>query len=116
MVGVPICNHISKAIEGSKCTVCVVSKNWLESDWCQFEFCVAHCLATVEKRIRLLVILKEEIPKDKISGDLKFYMRTFTYLDAAEPLFLSRLLNDLPKPDGDETREADDGSERIPLL
>ena len=103
-------------MNGSKYTICVVSKNWLESDWCQFEFRVAHSMATVEKKIRLLVILKEEIPKNKSTGDLKFYMRTFTYLDAAQPLFWSRLLNDLPKPDRDETREADDGSERIPLL
>ena len=116
LIGVPICDNISKAIEGSKCTICVVSKNWLESDWCQFEFRVAHCLATVEKQIRLLVILKEEIPKDKISGDLKFYMRTFTYLDAAQPLFWSRLLNDLPKPDGDEVIEVGDDRDVIELV
>ena len=102
LIGVPICDNISKAIECSKCTVCVVSKNWLESEWCQFEFRVAHCLATVEKKTRLLVILKEEIPKDKIEGDLKFYMKTFTYLDSAHPLFWSRLLNDLPRPDGEK--------------
>ena len=99
VIGFPICENISKAVNGSKCTICVVSRNWLESDWCQFEFRVAHSMATVEKKVRLLVILKEEIPKNKISGDLKFYMRTFTYLDAAQPLFWSRLLNDLPKPD-----------------
>ena len=101
LIGVPICDNISKATEGSKCTICVVSKNWLESDWCQFEFRVAHCLATVEKKARLLVILKEEIPRDLIKGDLKFYMKTFTYLNSAHPLFWSRLLNDLPRPDGE---------------
>ena len=108
LIGVPICDNISKAIEGSKCTVCVVSKNWLESDWCQFEFRVAHCLATVEKKARLLVILKEEIPKDKIKGDLKYYMKTFTYLDSAHPLFRSRLLNDLPRPDVNEVKDNED--------
>ena len=102
LVGVPICDNITRAIEGSKCTICVVSKNWLESDWCQFEFRVAHCLATVEKKTRLLVILKEEIPKDEIKGELKFYIKTFTYLDSAHPLFWSRLLNDLPIPYGEE--------------
>ena len=107
LVGVPICDNITKAIEGSKCTVCVVSKNWLESDWCQFEFRVAHCLATVEKKTRLLVILKEEIPKDKIKGDLKFYMKTFTYmyLDSDHPLFWPRLLHDLPRPDTEKVRD-----------
>ena len=115
LIGVPICDNISKAIEGSKCTICVVSRNWLESDWCQFEFRVAHCLATVEKKTRLLVILKEEIPKDKIQGDLKFYMKTFTYLDSAQPLFWSRLLNDLPKPDGEEIREDNQQREVIEL-
>ena len=97
-VGIPICDNITKAIEGSKCTLVVVSRNWLESDWCQFEFRVAHCLATVEKKMRLLVILKEEIPDDKIEGDLRLYMKTFTYLDSANLLFWSRLLNDLPAP------------------
>ena len=116
LIGVPICDNISKAIEGSKCTVCVVSKNWLESDWCQFEFRVAHCLATIEKQIRLLVIIKEEIPKDKIKGDLKYYMKTFTYLDSAQPLFLSRLLNDLPRPDVEEVRDENGQRDVIELL
>ena len=97
-VGIPICDNITKAIEGSKCTLAIVSRNWLESDWCQFEFRVAHCLATVEKKVRLLVILKEHIPDDKIDGDLRLYIKTFTYLDAANQLFWPRLLNDLPAP------------------
>ena len=116
LVGVPICDNITKATECSKCTVCVVSKNWLESDWCQFEFRVAHCLATVEKKTRLLVILKEEIPKDKIEGDLKFYMKTFTYLDSAHPLFWSRLLNDLPRPDGEKVMVENEQRDVIELI
>ena len=116
LVGVPICDNITRAIEGSKCTICVVSKNWLESDWCQFEFRVAHCLATVEKKTRLLVILKEEIPKDKIKGELKFYIKTFTYLDAAHPLFWSRLLNDLPIPYGEELRNDTEHMDDIELI
>ena len=97
-VGIPICENITRAIEGSKCTIVVVSRNWLESDWCQFEFRVAHCLAVVEKRTRLLVILKEQVPNAEIEGDLQLYMKTFTYLDSANQLFWSRLLNDLPTP------------------
>ena len=99
LIGVSISDNMEKAIERSKSTICVVSNNWLESDWCQYEFRVAHCVATVEKQSRLIVILMEEIPKDKIKGDLKYYMKTFTYLDSAHPLFWSRLLNDLPRPD-----------------
>ena len=116
LIGEPICDNIRKAVEGSKCTVCVVSKNWLESEWCQFEFRVAHSLAIVEKQIRLLVILKEEIPKNKISGYLKFYMKTFTYLDRSHPLFWSRLLNDLPRPDGDNIRLENEQRDDIELM
>ena len=38
LIGEPICDNIRKAVhvESSKCTICVVSENWLESDWCQF--------------------------------------------------------------------------------
>ena len=106
---------MEKAIQGSKCTVCVVSNNWLESDWCQFEFRVAHCVATVEKQSRLLVILKEEIPKTKIKGDLKYYIKTFTYLDSAHPLFWSRLLNDLPRPDVEAKRDEHENRDIIVL-
>ena len=116
LIGEPICDNIRKAVEGSKCTVCVVSKNWLESDWCQFEFRVAHGVASVEKQIRLLVILKEEIPKNKITGYLKFYMKTFTYLDSAHSLFWSRLLNDLPRPDVDNIREENEQRDVIELM
>ena len=97
-VGIPICDNITRAIEGSKCTLVVVSKNWLESDWCQFEFRVAHCLATVEKKSRLIVLLQEKIPADEIKGDLELYIKTFTYLDSTNKLFWPRLLTDLPKP------------------
>ena len=116
LIGEPICENIRKAVEGSKCTVCVVSRNWLESEWCQFEFRVAHGVASVEKQIRLLVILKEEIPKNKITGYLKFYMKTFTYLDSAHSLFWSRLLNDLPRPDGENIREENEQRDVIELM
>ena len=115
MIGEPICDNIRKAVEGSKCTVCVVSENWLESEWCQFEFRIAHVLASVEKHMRLLVILNEEIPKNQISGYLKFFMKTFTYLDSAHPLFWFRLLIDLPKPDGENIREENEQMDEIEL-
>ena len=98
VIGEPICNNITRAVEGSKCTLVVVSRNWLESQWCQFEFRIAHCLAHLENRSRLLVLLMEEIPVSKVKGDLKFYMKTFTYLDSSHQLFWPRLLNDLPAP------------------
>ena len=98
VIGEPICNNITRAVEGSKCTLVVVSRSWLESQWCQFEFRTAHCLAHVENRSRLLVLLMEEIPMSKVKGDLKLYMKTFTYLDSCHQLFWPRLLNDLPTP------------------
>ena len=110
-VGIPICDNITRVIEGSKCTLVVVSRNWLESDWCQFEFRVAHCLATVEKKSRLIVLLQEKIPSDEIKGDLELYIKTFTYLDSNNKLFWPRLLTDLPKPNINEARNENDAHE-----
>ena len=114
-VGIPICDNITSAIEGSKCTLVVVSRNWLESDWCQFEFRVAHCLATVEKKSRLIVLLKEKIPADEIKGDLELYIKTFTYLDSTNKLFWPRLLTDLPVPNIDKVRNQNDAHENDEL-
>ena len=58
----------------------------------------------------------EEIPKDKIKGDLKYYIKTFTYLDSAHPLFWSRLLNDLPRPDVAEKRDDHENRDMVELI
>ena len=119
LVGVPICDNITNAVEGSKCTLVVVSENWLESDWCQYEFRVAHALM-IERRTRLLVVLQEKIPDNKIKGELRLYIKTFTYLDSANQLFWSRLLNDLPPPDEDNQQQQEQdqtlGNDMIELM
>ena len=61
-------------------------RTWLKSEKCEFGFCVAHDLASVKKQTRLLLILKEEIPKIKLFGCLKFYIKTIKYLDSAHQL------------------------------
>ena len=119
LVGVPICDNITNAVEGSKCTLVVVSENWLESDWCQYEFRIAHALM-IERRTRLLVVLQEKIPDNKIKGELRLYIKTFTYLDSANQLFWSRLLNDLPPPDEDNQQQQEQdqtfGNDMIELM
>ena len=59
----------------------------------------------IERRTRLLVVLQEKIPDNKIKGELRLYIKTFTYLDSANQLFWSRLLNDLPPPDEDNRQQ-----------
>ena len=109
VVGIPIYHNIKMAVENSKCTVVVVSQNWLKSEWCQAEFRVAHCVGTVEKKIRLLVVLMEPVADKDASPDLKLYMKTFTYLDIKYKLFWAKLLSQLPRPQQDRNEQIELG-------
>ena len=98
--GVPVAMNIVRYMQASHCTVMVVSKNFLKSDWCKYEFRMAHYDAIKEKHNRVIVVLIEDITGEDIEDDLKVYMKTNTYLKHDDAKFWPRFLMSLPKPSG----------------
>ena len=98
--GLPIAQNIVNCIDASHCTVMVVSKNFLESDWCKYEFRVAHQSALIEKRTKVIVVVYGEVDSNKMDNDLRMYLKTNTYLKKDDPRFWNKLLMSLPKPSG----------------
>ena len=98
--GVPVATNIVRYMQASHCTVMVVSKNFLKSDWCKYEFRMAHYNAIKEKHNRVIVVLIEDITGEDIEDDLKVYMKTNTYLKHDDAKFWPRFLMSLPKPSG----------------
>ncbi|XP_056457877.1 toll-like receptor 21, partial [Gadus chalcogrammus] len=61
-------HNIVDAVYGSRKTVCVVSRNFLQSEWCSMEIQLASYRLLDEHRDILLLVFLEHIPESKLSS------------------------------------------------
>ena len=98
--GKSIAENVIHCIESSKCTLMMISRNFISSEWCQYEFKAAHHGAIIERKSKVLLVLLERLDTDQLDADLKLYIKTHTYLDVKDPQFTAKLILALPKPCG----------------
>ncbi|MED6268051.1 hypothetical protein CHARACLAT_018342, partial [Characodon lateralis] len=60
--GKPITDNITDAIYGSRKTICVISRRYLESEWCSREVQIASFRLFDEQRDVLILVFLEDIP------------------------------------------------------
>ncbi|XP_059183411.1 uncharacterized protein LOC131962426 [Centropristis striata] len=65
--GKPIIENITDAIYGSRKTICVISRRYLESEWCSREIQVASFRLFDEKKDVLILVFLEDIPTSHMS-------------------------------------------------
>ncbi|KAL0961777.1 hypothetical protein UPYG_G00331600 [Umbra pygmaea] len=65
--GKPIIENITDAIYGSRKTICVISRRYLESEWCSREIQVASFRLFDEQKDVLILLFLEEIPDQQLS-------------------------------------------------
>lgn len=65
--GKPIIDNITDAIYGSRKTICVISRRYLESEWCSREIQVASFRLFDEQKDVLILVFLEEIPITQLS-------------------------------------------------
>lgn len=91
-------DSIVHSVRASKRTILVLSENFLESEYCKFEFQVAHEQLMREKKSRMIILLLDNLDPSKVKdADLKLYLRTRTYLKVGEPLFWQKLIFAMPE-------------------
>ncbi|XP_062606162.1 toll-like receptor 1 [Saccostrea cucullata] len=93
--GKTIFENIVKCIENSRHTVIVLSRNFLSSQFCLWEFQEAFQQSIVERKRHLVIILLEDIPDKDLPNDLRRCMKTFTYIKKDDKIFVDRLLYSL---------------------
>ena len=98
--GKSVAENIINCIETSKCTLMIVSMNFVRSEWCCYEFKAAHHEAIKERKGNILLVLLEELDVKQLDADIKMYIKTHTYLETKHPQFTERLILALPKPCG----------------
>lgn len=65
--GKPIVENITDAIYGSRKTLCVISRRYLQSEWCSREMQVASFRLFDERRDVLILVFLEDIPSCHLS-------------------------------------------------
>ncbi|KAL1479849.1 hypothetical protein MTO96_034775 [Rhipicephalus appendiculatus] len=79
--------------------MCLCRRNFVVSEWCRWEFRVAHQRALQDNVNRLTVILVEEFAPGALNDDLRQHVRETNYLRWKEANFRERFLRSIPRKD-----------------
>lgn len=79
-VGSGILENIISCMDQSRCLLLLISEDFLNSQWCQFEMNLAQHRLLETRREKLILVLLEDIPSRKQPRTLKYLMRTKTYI------------------------------------
>ena len=113
-LGAAIAESIVAAVENSKRVIIVLSENFLNSEWCHYEFQTAHHKLLQERKNRIIIILLHEINNDLHDNQLRIYLKTHTYVKYGDPWFWPKLEYAMPDSDVEENEE--DINETLPPL
>ncbi|XP_059361551.1 toll-like receptor 13 [Carassius carassius] len=85
--GKPIMDNIVDGIYSSRKTICVISRHYLESEWCSREIQIASFRLFDEKKDVLILIFLENIPSHQLSPyyRMKRLIQRKTYLSWPKP-------------------------------
>ncbi|CAC5357490.1 unnamed protein product [Mytilus coruscus] len=94
--GATIADNIIRSIDDSTHTLIVLTENFTKSEWCQMEFQKAFH-QTLKHRKHLIVILLGDLDTSTLNRDIKFCIKTYTFLKVSEILFWAKLYKALSK-------------------
>ncbi|XP_051536104.1 toll-like receptor 13 isoform X2 [Myxocyprinus asiaticus] len=85
--GKPIMDNIVDGIYSSRKTICVISRHYLESEWCSREIQVASFRLFDEKKDVLILVFLENIPSHQLSPyyRMRRLIKKRTYLSWPQP-------------------------------
>lgn len=91
-----VADTIIEAVESSRRTIIVLSKNFLHNEWCRFEFKSALHEVLKDRRRRLIFIVMGELPQRDLDPDLRLYLKTNTVIEWGDRQFWQKLQFAMP--------------------
>ena len=105
VVGAPIQENIVNSVNQSKRMLMILSRSFLESEWCLLEFRAAHHKVLKERMNYLIIILFDDVDFAKLDDEMRLYMRTNTYLSVGNKWFWEKLFYAMPQSSNGELRQ-----------
>ncbi|XP_045449801.1 toll-like receptor 6 [Melitaea cinxia] len=91
-----VADTIIEAVESSKRTIIILSKNFINNEWCRFEFKTALHEVLKERRRRLIIILLGELPNRDIDPELRLCLKANTCIEWGDRQFWQKLRFAMP--------------------
>ena len=104
--GEPIAETILESVKKSRRMIMVLSRNFIQSEWCMLEFRAAHRKVLKGRTNYLIIVLFDDVNVDTLDDELKLYLKTNTYLSVQSKWFWQQLKYALPQ----KKLETSDGS------
>ena len=95
--GAPIIENILKNVKKSRRMIMVLSRNYIQSEWCMVEFRTAHLNVLKGRANYLIIVLFDDVNVEALDDELKLYLRTNTYLSVQSKSFWQQLKYALPQ-------------------
>jgi len=98
----PVSGYLSDAIveamEASRRSILVISENFLKNEWCRYEFKSAHLeVLRTNQRHKLILIFIGKINAADFDPDIRYWMKTATFLQWGEKMFWDKLRYAMPE-------------------
>ncbi|CAB4004821.1 toll-like [Paramuricea clavata] len=103
--GAPIAETILESVKKSRRMIMVLSRNFIQSEWCMLEFRAAHRRVLKGRTNYLIIVLFDDVNVDSLDDELKLYLKTNTYLSVQSKWFWQQLKYALPQ----KKQETSDG-------
>ncbi|KAF2362520.1 Toll/interleukin-1 receptor (TIR) domain [Trinorchestia longiramus] len=95
-VGNYVGDFIIHSIEASRKTVLIISRNFLDNDWCKFSFKAAHLEALKTYKSRIVVIMTGDVTENDFDTDLSSVVKGAPSLHFEDKAFWNKLHAALP--------------------
>ena len=95
--GRPLLDTINESIWESQAVIVLLTENYIQSAWCEYEFAEAQTRSAKDKSFRLIIILHQKEGKetpmdlDKLPEQLRSFVQSRIYLTINERLFWNKL-------------------------
>lgn len=93
-----VAEAISEAIECSRCTVAVISEQYLKSEWCVYELKAAHHESQINRRHRVVIVLLDKISFKELEPDMRLCLRSASLVHWGDRRFWEKLRFAMPEP------------------
>ncbi|CAL4222067.1 unnamed protein product [Meganyctiphanes norvegica] len=95
-IGTYVGDFIVESIKSSQKLILIITKNFIENDWCKFSFKAAHLEAIDNIRNHVIVVLCGDITENDMDPDLKSIVNISTKLKYEDKSFWSKLHASMP--------------------
>lgn len=120
--GSNILDNIAHALKESRRMIMYLTPSFVASEWCMYEFRLAHHMVLLNHSNFLIIILEEGLNMELLDEELKLYIRTKTYIKCGNRWFWEGIWKSLPMKSlqqlgevGPEEGQHDERAEELPI-